>query len=41
MKGNVEKVVKIPNEIADQLGEYVKMTIENGKLVIEPLEERN
>ncbi|RLF64468.1 MAG: hypothetical protein DRN30_05480 [Thermoplasmata archaeon] len=41
MKGNVEKVVKIPNEIADQIGDYVKVTIENGRIVIEPLDERN
>ena len=40
-KGNVEKVVKIPNEIADQIGDYVKVTIENGRIVIEPLDERN
>ena len=39
VKGNVERVVKIPNEIAEQLGDYVKMTLEDGKLVIEPLQE--
>jgi len=38
---SVEKVVKIPNEIADQIGDYVKVTIENGRIVIEPLDERN
>jgi len=38
---STEKVVKIPNEIADQLGDYVKVTIENGRIVIEPLEKEN
>ncbi|MEM3147246.1 MAG: hypothetical protein QXY94_06825 [Archaeoglobaceae archaeon] len=33
---NNEKVVRIPPEIADQLGEYVKITLVDGKLVIEP-----
>ena len=36
---SVEKVVKIPNEIADQIGDYVQITIENGRIVIEPLPE--
>jgi len=40
-KTGIEKVVKIPNEVADQIGDYVKVTIENGRIVIEPLDERN
>ncbi|MEM0303270.1 MAG: hypothetical protein QXI54_08905 [Archaeoglobaceae archaeon] len=36
---NSEKVVRIPPEIADQLGEYVKITLIDGKLVIEPYNE--
>lgn len=31
-----EKVVRIPPEISEQLGEYVRITIQDGKLVIEP-----
>jgi len=34
-----EKVVRIPPEIADQLGQYVKITLVDGKLVIEPYNE--
>jgi len=34
-----EKIVRIPPEIADQLGEYVKITLVDGKLIIEPYNE--
>ncbi|MEM4292146.1 MAG: AbrB/MazE/SpoVT family DNA-binding domain-containing protein [Archaeoglobaceae archaeon] len=38
-KLGTERLVRIPPEIADQLGEYVKITLVDGKLVIEPYNE--
>lgn len=35
-KLGTERLIRIPPEIANQLGEYVKITISDGKLVIEP-----
>lgn len=32
----IERVVKIPNQIADQIGDFVKITIEGGRVVLIP-----
>ncbi|MEM0265783.1 MAG: hypothetical protein QXM23_00665 [Archaeoglobaceae archaeon] len=35
----IERTIRIPPQIADQLGEYVKITLVDGKLIIEPYNE--
>lgn len=37
-KKNVERVVKIPPEVVDQFGGYVRIRLSEGKLILEPVE---